>query len=185
MACDAHHLWYHWKLVHTVIFVAEFDFRVVNRAPPGPFPYHDRLGGQIRPPPSISRTNGRIEPRETAFRKLSTRSFQGILKILRLTLSLGSRSGQRSNFDVYVWRSLGPAISIVFARKSAKVASKCWWRSTVSIRAKISTGQGQAQFMKCHKRSQESNILFRMMIIQIEHGDSFSHEHMIYSYFCM
>ena len=35
-------------------------------------------------------------------RKLSTSSSQSMLKILRLTLSFGSRSGQRSNFDVSV-----------------------------------------------------------------------------------
>ena len=54
----------------------------------------------------------------------------------------------------------------------------------MSVTAKLSTGQGQGQVTKCHERSQESKILFRMSIDQIKRDDSFSNEHMIYSYFC-
>ena len=83
-----------------------------------------------------------------------------MLNILRLTLSLGSRSGQMSNFDVFVWQSLASAISIFSARNSAEVASKGWWRYPVSMSFILSMGQDQGQVTKGHKRSSESKILF-------------------------
>ena len=93
----------------------------------------------------------------------------------KLTLTLGSRSGQMSNFDVSVWWSLGPAISIAFARNSAKVFSKGRWRNPVSITVIQSTGQSQDQVTKDHKRSRkvtEIKSLFSDM------------QHIISSHFC-
>ena len=81
-------------------------------------------GSDPTPPPCYLENKWSYRAPQGSIRKLSTRSSQSILKILWLTLSLGSRSGHRLNFDVSLWRGLGPAISIVFARNSAKVALK-------------------------------------------------------------
>ena len=66
-----------------------------------------------------------------------------------------------SSFDVSVWWSLGSAISIAFARDSAKVTPKGNWRYPVSISVILRTGQGQGQVTKGHERSPKSQILFR------------------------
>ena len=52
-------------------------------------------------------------------------------------------------------------ISIHFARNSAKVTSKGYWRYPVNITVILSTGHGQSQVTKDHERSPESKILFR------------------------
>ena len=95
-----------------------FLYGKVTPHPLGYFHTHDRQrgGGRIRPHPCYLVNQWSYRAPRGGVRKLSTRCFQNILKILRLTLSIGLRSGQRSYFDFSVWRSLGPALSTVFAR---------------------------------------------------------------------
>ena len=130
--------------------------------PPGLFPYPRPPGGggRIRSPCYLENQWSNRVPRG-GVRKLSTRSPQSILKILRLTLNPGSKLGQRSNLNVSVWWSLGPVISIAFARNSSKVTSKGYWRHPVSVSVIVSKGQGQGQVTKGYERSRESKIHFR------------------------
>ena len=133
----------------------------LNPAPPGLFPHPRPPGGGVgSDPPCYLENQWPYRTPRGGVRKLSTSSSQSMLKILRLTLSFGSRSGQRSNFDVSVWWSPGPAISIAFARNSPKVTWKGYWRYPVSISVILSTGQGQGQVTKGHERSPNSKILF-------------------------
>ena len=81
-------------------------------------------------------------------RKLSTRSPRGTFKILRLTWKLGTRSGQRSHFDVSVWWRLGPAISIDFARNSVKITSKGYWGYLAGISVILCTGRVKVRSRK-------------------------------------
>ena len=122
--------------------------KLLKPTPPWLFPYPRSPGSD----PTLCYLENQWSYRTPrgGFRKPSTRSLQSILQILRLLLNLGSRSGQMSNFDVSVWRrlALGPAISIVFARNSAKITSKDYWRYIVSLSVPLNTGQGQGLVTK-------------------------------------
>ena len=78
-------------------------------------------GGGSDPTPCYLENQWSYRTPRGGVRKPSTNSSQNTFKILKLTLSFGTRSGQRSNFDVSVWWSLGPAIPFAFARNSPKV----------------------------------------------------------------
>ena len=126
----------------------------------GYFRTYDRLGGggrgeRIRPLPCYLEKQWSHRASRGGVWKLSTRSSQSILKILRLTLTMGSRWGQRSNFDVSVWWDIGPAISIAFDGNSAKVTSKGYLRYPVSISVILNMGHGQAQVTKGHQNKKK------------------------------
>ena len=90
---------------------------MLNPAPPGYTHYRLRGGGSDLTPSLLSREPMVVSSPARRRSKALYVILPSIFKILRLILSLGSRSGKRSNFDVSVWRSIGPAISKVFCSK--------------------------------------------------------------------
>ena len=84
-------------------------------------PWSHSVRSDLPPPPCYLENQWSYRVPRGGVRKFSTSSFHSILNIVRSTLSFGSTSGQRSNFDVSVWWSLGPAILIAFALNSPKL----------------------------------------------------------------
>ena len=85
-------------------------------------------------------------------------SHKDILKILRLTLNIGSRSGQRSNFEVSVW--WGPRACDIdsFCSKLSQSNFKGLLKIPCECEHKCHTKYGSGSG---HESSPESTILFR------------------------